>query len=145
MPRNSQPWGAFSRATVGWFDREQKAYRKISDDEQCEVISLVGDIASGEDGPVIHAHAVLGLPNGHVRGGHLLDGEVWPTPRSSSGSHLRRCANPSTPRLGSPSSTSSAPRRTVGHTPPISIGCPRIKGPQERNGNQRPCRASRLT
>lgn len=71
--------GAFAHATVGWFDRERKTYRKIPVDEQCEVISLVGDIARGEDGPVVHAHAVLGLPNGHVRGGHLLDGEVWPT------------------------------------------------------------------
>lgn len=71
--------GAFARATVGWFDREQKQYRKIPIEQQCEVLSLVGDIALFDDGPVVHAHAVLGLPDGHVRGGHLLEGEVWPT------------------------------------------------------------------
>jgi predicted DNA-binding protein with PD1-like motif len=71
--------GAFARATVGWFDRYAKEYRKIAVNEQCEVLSLVGDIALGEDGPTVHAHAVLGLPNGQVRGGHLLAGEVWPT------------------------------------------------------------------
>ena len=71
--------GAFARATVGWFDRYAKEYRKIAVNEQCEVLSLVGDIALGDDGPTVHAHAVLGLPNGQVRGGHLLAGEVWPT------------------------------------------------------------------
>lgn len=71
--------GAFSAATVGWFDRDAKEYRRIPIDEQCEVLSLVGDIALGEEGPTVHAHAVLGLSDGQVRGGHLLAGEVWPT------------------------------------------------------------------
>ena len=71
--------GAFARATVGWFDRDAKDYRKIPIEEQCEVLSLVGDIAHGEDGPTVHVHAVLGLRSGEVRGGHLLEGEVWPT------------------------------------------------------------------
>lgn len=71
--------GAFARGTVGWFDRTAKEYRRIEIDKQCEVISLLGDIAHGEDGPVVHVHAVLGLSTGHVRGGHLLHGEVWPT------------------------------------------------------------------
>jgi hypothetical protein len=71
--------GAFARATVGWFDREKKEYREVPVDEQCEVLSLVGDIARGPDGPAVHMHAVLGLSDGHVRGGHLLKAEVWPT------------------------------------------------------------------
>lgn len=71
--------GAFARASVGWFDRTTKEYRKIPIEEQCEVLSLVGDIALGDNGPVVHAHVVLGLSNGEVRGGHLLAGEVWPT------------------------------------------------------------------
>jgi len=71
--------GAFARATVGWFDREEKEYREIVIDQQCEVLSLVGDIALSDDGPAVHAHVVLGLSDGQVRGGHLLKGEVWPT------------------------------------------------------------------
>jgi uncharacterized protein len=71
--------GAFSTATVGWFDREKKEYRPISVPEQCELLSLVGDIALGPDGPAVHVHAVLGLSDGSVRGGHLLSAEVWPT------------------------------------------------------------------
>ncbi len=71
--------GAFSGAVVGWFDRTAKDYRRIPVDEQCEVLSLLGDIAVGEDGPTCHLHAVLGLSDGTTRGGHLLEGQVWPT------------------------------------------------------------------
>src|ERR1700727_1692783 len=71
--------GAFSRATVGWFDRAAKQYRRIPVDEQCEVLSLIGDVAEGQDGPVLHAHVVLGLSDGTTRGGHLLEGLVFPT------------------------------------------------------------------
>jgi predicted DNA-binding protein with PD1-like motif len=71
--------GAFERATVGWFDRAAKGYRRIPVDEQCEVLSLLGDIAEGPDGPSLHAHVVLGLADGTTRGGHLLEGRVFPT------------------------------------------------------------------
>jgi uncharacterized protein len=71
--------GAFERATVGWFDRAARQYRRIPVDEQCEVLSLLGDIAEGPDGPSLHAHVVLGLADGTTRGGHLLEGQVFPT------------------------------------------------------------------
>ena len=71
--------GAFERATVGWFDRVARDYRRIPVDEQCEVLSLIGDVAEGEDGPILHVHAVLGLSDGTTRGGHLLEGWVYPT------------------------------------------------------------------
>jgi uncharacterized protein len=71
--------GAFERATVGWFDREARDYRRILVDEQCELLSLVGDVAEGQDGPIVHVHAVLGLSDGTTRGGHLLEGRVFPT------------------------------------------------------------------
>jgi len=71
--------GAFERATVGWFDRAAKQYRRIPVGEQCEVLSLIGDIAQVQDGPILHAHAVLGLSDGTTRGGHLLEGLVFPT------------------------------------------------------------------
>jgi len=47
--------------------------------EQCELLSLIGDVAEGQDGPVPHAHVVLGLQDGTTRGGHLLEGRVFPT------------------------------------------------------------------
>lgn len=72
--------GAFQRATVGWFDLPARTYRAIPVDEQCEVLSLLGDIARDEkDEPSLHLHAVLGLRDGTTRGGHLLRGTVRPT------------------------------------------------------------------
>jgi uncharacterized protein len=71
--------GGFERATVGWFDRVARDYRRIPVDSQCELLSLIGDVAEGEDGPILHVHAVLGLSDGSTRGGHLLEGRVFPT------------------------------------------------------------------
>ena len=72
--------GAFERATIGWFDFASKNYRKIEIDEQCEVLSAVGDVAIGDDGKAsLHVHIVLGLADGSTRGGHLLAGTVRPT------------------------------------------------------------------
>ena len=72
--------GAFERATVGWFDFSKRTYRKIPIAEQCEVLSLIGDIATGDDGKAsLHLHAVLGLEDGSTRGGHFLEGIVHPT------------------------------------------------------------------
>ncbi|HLJ70009.1 MAG TPA: PPC domain-containing DNA-binding protein [Roseiarcus sp.] len=72
--------GAFERATVGWFDIAKKEYRKIEIAEQCEALSLVGDVAIDDGGaPSLHLHAVLGLSDGSTRGGHLLEAIVQPT------------------------------------------------------------------
>ena len=71
--------GAFEHAVVGWFDRAAKDYRRIAVDEQCEVLALLGDVAEGQDGPILHMHTVLGLSDGTTRGGHLLEGKVFPT------------------------------------------------------------------
>src|ERR1700726_554511 len=51
--------GAFESAKVGWFDLAAKRYSPISVDEQCEVLSLLGDIAQGDDGK---ASSNLGVP-----------------------------------------------------------------------------------
>ena len=71
--------GAFEHAVVGWFDRAARDYRRIPVEEQCEVLSLLGDVAAGADGPIVHVHTVLGLSDGTTRGGHLLEGKVFPT------------------------------------------------------------------
>jgi uncharacterized protein len=71
--------GAFEHATVGWFDPAARDYRRINVDQQCELLSLIGDVAEGQDGPVLHMHAVLGLSDGTTRGGHLLEAKVFPT------------------------------------------------------------------
>jgi predicted DNA-binding protein with PD1-like motif len=72
--------GAFENAIVGWFDFSTKQYKKIPVNEQCEVLSALGDVAIGDDGaPSLHVHVVLGLSDGSTRGGHLLEGKVRPT------------------------------------------------------------------
>jgi len=71
--------GAFSSATVGYFDWEKKDYLKIPVNEQVEVVSLIGDIALEKDKPKLHAHVVLGKRDGSLVGGHLMEGRVRPT------------------------------------------------------------------
>jgi len=72
--------GAFREATLAYFDWERKEYRKIPVREQAEVVSLIGDVARAPDGsPKVHAHAVLGRPDGLAMGGHLLEAHVRPT------------------------------------------------------------------
>jgi predicted DNA-binding protein with PD1-like motif len=86
--------GAFERAKVGWFDLKARTYRPIDVNEQCEVLSLTGDVALGDDQKAsLHLHAVLGLQDGTVRGGHFLSGRVRPTLEVTireTVSHLRR-------------------------------------------------------
>ena len=90
--------GAFERVTVGWFDLAKRGYRPIEIDEQCEGLSLLGDIAVGDDGkPSLHLHAVLGLRDGTTRGGHFLKGIVRPTLEVTvveAPTHLRRRRRP---------------------------------------------------
>jgi predicted DNA-binding protein with PD1-like motif len=84
--------GALSRARLGWFNPATKEFRENHIDEQAEVLSITGNIATGEDGhdhghahlhgdgPVkLHLHISLGLGDATVRGGHLVEGYVAPT------------------------------------------------------------------
>jgi predicted DNA-binding protein with PD1-like motif len=72
--------GAASRAVVGWFDFAAKTYDPVHVDEQVEVVSLLGDIATTEDGkPQVHAHAIVAKRSGAALGGHLLELHVKPT------------------------------------------------------------------
>ena len=88
--------GAFSEVTLGFFDRQQKAYKKILVKEQVEVLSFTGNIWNivPKDGkPRLHAHVVIGKADGTAHGGHFLEGRVWPTLEmivSEMPMHLRR-------------------------------------------------------
>jgi predicted DNA-binding protein with PD1-like motif len=66
--------------------------------EQCEGLTLLGDIAIGDDGKAsLHMHAVLGLQDGSTRGGHFLNGIVRPTLEVTiveTPAHLRRRTQP---------------------------------------------------
>ena len=71
--------GALSRATLGWFDPQRKMYKKIPINGQREVIGMSGDIALYQGKPVVHAHTVVGSPDGTTRAGHVLEAYVSPT------------------------------------------------------------------
>jgi predicted DNA-binding protein with PD1-like motif len=90
--------GAFSQATLGFFDVDAKSYRKLPVHEQVEVVTMAGNVARGDKGePKIHAHAVLSRATGKTRGGHLLGARVRPTLEVvlvESPPHLRRVERP---------------------------------------------------
>jgi predicted DNA-binding protein with PD1-like motif len=71
--------GAFSEATLGFFDRKKKNYQEIPVKERVEVLSFLGNIVEKDGEPMLHAHAVVGKPDGTAHGGHFLNGRVWPT------------------------------------------------------------------
>jgi len=71
--------GAFSRATVAYWNKTTKIYEEIVVDEQVEVLSIAGSLATSGDDIKVHAHVVLGLRDGSAIGGHLLRATVFPT------------------------------------------------------------------
>ena len=90
--------GAFSNATLAFFDWEAKEYLSIPVNEQVEVASLTGDIAIGSDGkPALHIHAVLGKRDCSAVAGHLQAGTVRPTLEvvlTEASGHLRKRFDP---------------------------------------------------
>lgn len=71
--------GAFSSATLAFFDWETKEYQEIPVDEQVEVTALIGDIGVHDGETMIHVHCVLGRSDGTAITGHLMEAEVRPT------------------------------------------------------------------
>jgi len=71
--------GAVNGATLAWLDPSKKIYHRIPVTEQVEVLSLIGDVATFNDKPIVHMHAVLGKPNGSTIGGHVFELDVSPT------------------------------------------------------------------
>jgi uncharacterized protein len=85
--------GAFSDATLGYFDWEKKEYLKNPVKEQVEVVAMLGDIGEEDGKPALHVHLVLGRRDGTALGGHLLEAHVRPTLEviiTESPAHLRR-------------------------------------------------------
>lgn len=71
--------GAFRSLALGYFDVQRRDYRRITIDEQVEVLSLIGNIAVAPEGVKMHAHVVVGKSDGTAHGGHLLEARVRPT------------------------------------------------------------------
>jgi uncharacterized protein len=71
--------GAISSATLAWLEPSKKIYHRIPVNEQAEVLSLIGDVATFNGKPIVHMHAVLGKSNGTPIGGHVFELNVNPT------------------------------------------------------------------
>ena len=71
--------GAFAQATVAYWNKETKEYEEIAVDEQVEVLSIAGSLATSGDEVKVHAHVVLGRRDGSAIGGHLVRATVFPT------------------------------------------------------------------
>jgi uncharacterized protein len=71
--------GAFSHATVAWFDDGRKEFRLIPIKQQAELTSMVGNVTLSGEQAVAHAHVSVASSDGTVRGGHLIDAYVFPT------------------------------------------------------------------
>jgi predicted DNA-binding protein with PD1-like motif len=71
--------GAFQDVTLRYFDWESRQYEDIPVDEQVEVLTLTGNVASEGDEPKVHAHLIIGRRDGSTLGGHLKEAHVRPT------------------------------------------------------------------
>lgn len=71
--------GAFRTATLAYFRPETQEYEEIPVPDQVEVTALVGDVSADGEDPTIHAHCVLGRPDGSTVAGHLMRAAVRPT------------------------------------------------------------------
>ena len=71
--------GAFERAVVGFYRLRNRDYERVDVDDETEVISLLGNLSTTEEGPRVHLHAALGRPDASTVGGHLFEGVVGPT------------------------------------------------------------------
>jgi uncharacterized protein len=69
--------GAIDQASLRWNDPVHKSPKTTVINEEAEVVSLVGSIATDKDGkPTVHAHTVIALSDGSTRGGHLTSARV---------------------------------------------------------------------
>jgi uncharacterized protein len=71
--------GAFSDAVLGFYDRDRKEYKRIPVEDETEVLALLGNLTTMDQGPRVHAHATLSRRDGSALGGHLFEGRVGAT------------------------------------------------------------------
>jgi len=70
--------GAIDKGLFGWTDVERHVgQKKIEINEEAEIVSVLGSISVDDQGrSVVHAHGVVALSDGSVRGGHWHEAHV---------------------------------------------------------------------
>lgn len=71
--------GVVKDVVIGFFDIASKGYKEKRLGGAVELLGLNGDISWEGDDPIIHLHAVIGLEDGSVLGGHLLQARIGVT------------------------------------------------------------------
>jgi len=71
--------GATSCCEIGWYDLTDQEYKTTIVEENCEITSLIGNIAWMDRKPIVHAHITLGKRDYSIVGGHLVEGTISAT------------------------------------------------------------------
>jgi predicted DNA-binding protein with PD1-like motif len=70
--------GGLSTGMLGWGDPANGAFKKITIDKKCELVSLVGNISMRNGQPYVHLHGVVAFSDGSTKGGHVIEAHVAP-------------------------------------------------------------------
>lgn len=69
--------GAVRDPIIAYFDTKQKKYIEKKFEGEFEIVSLIGNLGTDENGePIVHAHITIADENYNVHGGHLVQGYV---------------------------------------------------------------------
>ncbi len=71
--------GSVHHAVLGYYDRDAKEYLRRTIEPDCEIVSLVGNVAVKEGKPFAHVHVTLGTRDFQALAGHLFEGKVAAT------------------------------------------------------------------
>jgi predicted DNA-binding protein with PD1-like motif len=71
--------GSVSRAVLGYYDLSARQYVRNTVEEDCEIVSLAGNIAIKEGRAFPHLHVTLGTRSFQALAGHLFEGRVGAT------------------------------------------------------------------
>jgi len=66
--------GATTHARVAYYDQAAKVYNPLDFPGGMEIVGLHGNVSLRDGEPFVHAHILLGDPQGKIFGGHLLQG-----------------------------------------------------------------------
>jgi uncharacterized protein len=66
--------GATTHARVAYYDQKTKVYNPIELPGGMEILNVHGNVSLRDGEPFVHAHILLGDPEGRSFGGHLLQG-----------------------------------------------------------------------
>jgi predicted DNA-binding protein with PD1-like motif len=74
--------GTMRRGVVGYFEQEERLYRRLAVEEPMEIVSCQGNVSLRDGQPFVHLHVVLSGSDGRTVAGHLFEGiafvgEFW--------------------------------------------------------------------